>query len=966
MRILKQLLLLVIVFAITQQVSAQKRSISGTVKDMNGSPIAGASVEIKATRAGTSTDKDGNFTLMALPTDVLEIISVGFKTKSIAVKSGLFNISLEASVEELQEVVMVGSRKGGRTKTESPVPVDVININQTGQTTAKPDLMSQLNMAVPSFNYNKQSGADGSDAIDFASLRGLGFDQTLVLVNGKRRHLSAFVNELGTRGRGNSGTDLNAIPEASIDRIEILRDGASAQYGSDAIAGVINIILKKDVKKFNLSLGESGYYDHKYNTLNNVDPSQYYTGNRIDGQTFNASANYGLPIGKKGGFINIGANFMTQGKTFRAVPDTNWTTNQKALSTNSWRRAFGDGSVTSGGAMLNLELPIAGTNTKFYAFGGMNYKHSNVYAWTRNFSGAPQKFPTNPDGSLIFVPGIMHVADPTPGVLDTANVFYNPQEDVYIKDQSLAVGFSGVTKSNWDWDISNNVGYNDFHYYGNKTFNATLNNQAQNLKTRFDDGGFNFLQNTANADITKRFSKVAEGLTLSFGAEFRYEKYQLYAGEPDSYGYGPLQRYFPIVGSTVGLASGSEGFPGFTPLDVSSATRTNVGGYADVSIDVTKKWLMDGAVRLENYSDFGSVATYKFATRYKLTQNFNIRGSVSTGFRAPSLQQLNFSNTNTNILKVNGVPTLVYVKLVPNYSAIARAVGIPALKQETSVNYSLGFTWKPIKNITITMDGYLIQMKNRIVITGNFGTAIPALATVLPTNNPPLSAANFFVNAVNTTNTGLDMIFDYSTHWGKNGFKASLAGNIQNITINQINIPASLNTTFADQQAFFSSREQAFMIASAPKSKFSLALEYSYKKFAVGSHLTYFGKLTTEGYGYASLPNAAPGGPGGAGISDQGNGWDPYVMKDDGSAAVPEVFIFNGKLTTDLYASYKVAKQLTWTIGVDNIFNVHPDLSLTAGAHQNSWGDSESGGPFDAVQMGYNGLRVFSKLIFNF
>ncbi|HEY4875690.1 MAG TPA: TonB-dependent receptor, partial [Puia sp.] len=876
------------------------------------------------------------------------------------------SINLEQNSTELNEVVVTGNRGTPRVRTESPVPIDIIKVNQVGETTAKPDLMSQLNMSVPSFNYNKQSGADGSDAIDFASLRGLGFDQTLVLVNGKRRHLSAFVNELGTRGRGNSGTDLNAIPEASIDHIEILRDGASAQYGSDAIAGVMNIILKKDVKKFNFSIGESVYDDHKYNTLNNVDPSQYYTGSQFDGNTVNASANYGLPIGKNGGFINIGANFMNQGRTFRAVPDTNWTTNPNALSTATWRRAFGDGSVTSGGAMFNMEIPINGTNTKFYAFGGMNYKHSNVYAWTRNFSASPQKFPTNPDGSLIFVPGIMKVAGASDGSLNENNVFYNPQKDVYIKDQSLAIGFSGTTKSSWNWDISNNIGYNDFHYHGNKTFNATLDNELPNIKTRFDDGGFNFLQNTSNLDISKRFEDIAQGLTFSFGGEFRFEQYKLYAGEPDSYGYGPFQKYFPNVGDTVGLASGSEGFPGFTPGDASNSHRTNVGGYLDVAVDITKDWLVDGAARFENYSDFGFVNTYKFATRYKIMPDFNLRGSISTGFRAPSLQQINFSNTNTNILKINGVPTLVYVKLVPNYSSIARAVGIPALKQETSLNYSVGFTWKPIHNFTVTIDGYLIDMKNRIVITGNFGTDIPALANVLPNNNPPLTAANFFVNAVNTTNKGIDIVLDYTKHWGRQGFRASLAGNIQNVTINRINIPTQLDSGIANQQAFFSTREQAFLIASAPKAKFSLTLEYSINKFAIGSHLTYFGGETTQGYGYASIPGAAEGTLGGPGVSDQGNGWDPYVEKDDGSGVVPENFVHRGKISTDLYASYKISKQVTWTAGVDNIFNVHPDLSVTAGAHQESWGDSESGGPFDAIQMGFDGTRLFTKLIFNF
>lgn len=239
---------------------AQKTKVSGIVTN-NGIPIEGILVKVKSSKSGTATGKDGSFTVSVAAIDDLEISGIGFTTKKVHVTnaSSNLNIVLETSAVELKEVVMVGSRRGGRVKTDSPVPVDVINVNQAGQTTAKPDLMSQLNMAVPSFNYNKQSGADGSDAIDFASLRGLGFDQTLVLINGKRRHLSAFVNQLGTRGRGNSGTDLNAIPEAAIDRIEILRDGASAQYGSDAIAGVINIILKKDINHLSVNAGWSGY-----------------------------------------------------------------------------------------------------------------------------------------------------------------------------------------------------------------------------------------------------------------------------------------------------------------------------------------------------------------------------------------------------------------------------------------------------------------------------------------------------------------------------------------------------------------------------------------------------------------------------------------------------------------------------------------------------------------------------------
>lgn len=934
-------------------ISAQQLITGKVTNSKNGEPVAGVSVKVKSTQKGTVTNSDGVFTVTAGKNDLLELSSVSFAPVSVKVgDKAELSIKLESSFTELAEVVMVGSRGAARVKTESPVPVDVINVNQTGQTTAKPDLMSQMNMAVPSFNYNKQSGGDGSDAIDFASLRGLGFDQTLVLINGKRRHMSAFVNQVGTRGRGNSGYDLNSIPEAAIDRVEILRDGASAQYGSDAIAGVINIILKKDVNHLNILTGASGYYDHKYNSLNSVDPSQFYTGSQIDGKTFTLAADYGFPVGKNGGFINLSGNFLSQGKTFRAVPDTNATSNAKALPVNVWRRAFGDGSVISGGGMVNAEIPIAGTQTKFYFFGGYNHKLSNVYAWTRNFPNNIKKFPTDLNGNMLYVPGIMRTGR-------TGNVYFNPQENVYILDLSYAFGFNGTTHSGWDWDVSNVIGNNNFHYYGHKTFNASLLPvTTQATKNDFDDGGFSFLQNTTNLDINRRFASVAKGLTVSFGGEFRYEHYKLYKGEEASYSNGGA--YYLSGRDTMYKNSGSQGYPGYQPSDEVKVHRTNAGGYVDLALDVTKKWLVDAAARFENYSDFGFVNTYKLATRVKVTDNFNIRGSVSTGFRAPSLQQINFSNTNTNII----AGQLQYVKLSPNYSPITKAAGIPDLKQEESVNGSLGITWKPVKNLTFTIDGYRVKLKNRVVITGNFDASIPALAPYLAQYN--VSSVNFFANAVSTTNTGIDVVINYAKKWGDKGITALLAGNIQHINIDKVNIPNVLNDTYAHRQAFFSTREAAFLKASAPTSKFSLALEYAVQKIAVGTHLTYFGKLTTQGFGYSSIAGAAAGGAGGAGISDQGNGWDPYVTTDDGKSVIPENFVFNGKTTTDVYLSYKFTRGIALYVGVDNIFNVHPDLAVVPNAKSASWGDSESGGPFDAVQMGFNGVRMFTKLAFHF
>lgn len=962
MKLLKLFFPVILFIIFSLPAFAQKQKISGTITSSAGTPLEGATIKVKGSRGGTRADKEGTFTIIADPKDILEVSSIGYEFQNISV-NGLssINIKLETSFAALDEVVLVGSRGGGRVKTESPVPVDIINVNQLNQTTAKPDLMSQLNMSVPSFNYNKQSGGDGSDAIDFASLRGLGFDQTLVLVNGKRRHLSAFVNQAGTRGRGNSGTDLNAIPEAAIDRVEILRDGASAQYGSDAIAGVVNIILKKDINHLNVITGVSGFYDHKYNTLNNVDPSEFYTGSQIDGKTVSLGLSYGLPIGKNKGFINFSGNFLAHSKTFRALPDTNVSVNSKALSPNSWRRAFGDGAVTSGGGMVNAEIPIAGTSTSFYFFGGFNHKLSNVYAWTRNASN-PARFPTDMNGNILYNPDIMRTTS-------SGNIFYNPQENVNINDASFAAGFRGTFEkgflNGFDWDLSDVIGKNSFRYYGHKTYNASLMpvENFQAVKHNFDDGGFNFLQNTANLDLSKRINTVAKGLTVSFGGEFRYEKYKLFAGQPESYINGGAY-YVKSNGDTVLKASGSQGYPGYQPSDEANAHRTDVSGYADLALNVTDKWLVDLAARFENYSDFGFVNTYKFATRYKVTSNLNFRGSVSTGFRAPSLQQINFSNTNTTIYNdpVSG-PTLRYSKLSPNNSPITKAAGIPKLKQESSFNSSLGFSWKPVRNLALTVDGYLVKMKNRVVGTGNFDGSVPALAPFLLQYN--VTAVSFFANAVNTTNTGLDIVLDYNKRWGKKSFRALLAGNIQHVTINKINIPDELKSNYANQQAFYSTREQAFLKASAPRSKFSLGLDYTINKLSIGSHLTYFGKLVTKGFGYASLPHAAAGGPGGAGISDQGNGWDPYVSSDDGKTVIPEDFIFNGKVTTDVYAGYKITKNITWNLGADNLFNVHPDQSVTPDARMSSWGDSESGGPFDAVQMGFNGIRLFTKFVIN-
>ncbi len=920
-----------LIFAFTTfSVAAQTQTIKGKITDAKGTPLEGVTIKLANAKTNAISSKNGSYSISASINDVLEFSYIGFESKRQTVLSSEVNVSLNSSSNDLQEVILVGTRGTGRAKIESPVPVDVIKLSEVGLNTARMDLTSSLNYAAPSFNYNKQSGADGADHVDIGTLRGLGPDQTLVLVNGKRRHSTALVGLFGTRGRGGSGVDLNGFPQFSVDRIEILRDGASAQYGSDAIAGVMNVVLKKNVGEWNIVTGIAGYYDKKFNTFQFRDNNDYLTARPIDGVTQSLSINRGFSLGKKGGFINLSYDFLDQGKTFRQAASSN-IEDKDGLPTNTWRQGFGDGSMQSHGLMMNLELPL-GDDIKFYAFGGMNMKKSDAYAYTRNWSAKPNRFPITSKGDLIFIRDIMFRS----GSGDTS---YNPHIQANINDIAMATGFSKETTNGWNWDLSNSFGTNGFHYYGDGTFNAS--NIGNPQQTHFDDGGFNFIQNTSNLDLSRQYGMVNQGgVKVSFGTEFRFENYNIFRGEPASYkaftnNYGFEQ------------APGSQGFPGFSPADKVNKSRTVTGAYLDLEYTPNESLLVTGAVRGENYSDFGAVATYKTSFRYKLTDNFNFRGSFSTGYRAPSLQQKYFSNTLTSFSQGQ----LVQSRVARNDDEITKLAGIPALKQETSVNKSIGFTWKPFRNFNLTVDGYNIQMKDRVVLSGLFSASDESLPAALTSklNTMGVATAQFFANAVNTTNTGVDVVADYN--WrisATQKMKFLLVANFQGIKIDDIHVPAALNTNSYNSSTFFNDREQYFLKASAPESKYSFSVDYAAKKFTLGARMTYFGNLQLTGFGY------------------NGDGINPVVPTDaNGDVFVPEVFNYRGKTTTDLYASLKLSKSSTWIFGADNIFNIHPDFAVVPTAKY--WaGDNETGGPWDGVQMGYNGLRIFTKLAFKF
>lgn len=846
---------------------AQEMPVSGKITGNDGKPVAGATVQVKQTGKSVLADEDGMYRITAVSGNDLIVTGVNFETKQIHVgSSGTIDVMMNRSLIELVPVAVVGSRSLKRSATETPAPVDVIPISRVMNQQAQVDINQILQYVAPSFNSNKQSGADGADHVDPATLRGLGPDQTLVLVNGKRRHQSALVNLYGTRGRGNTGTDLNTIPAAAIERIEILRDGASAQYGSDAIAGVINIILKNNVKQFtaNVTGGTAitGYGSSLKSPKGKIIP------HTSDGEQLNANINYGFALANKG-FINVTGDIFRKEKTHRP--------NYTPLFPDNFRKEFGDMSATNASIYFNSVIPLKGV-TEFYWFGGLNYRKGDAAAYTRDPESERNVLAIYPNG-------------------------FDPHIQSSITDPSISAGIRAKW-GEWSADFNVTYGSNKFKYEVDHSLNASMEASSP---THFNAGGFKLSQYLAGTDFTRSFENVGQGLNLALGAEFRHEQYSIFAGELNSYKtYGPIQ-FITSNGDTVYRPGGSQGFPGFQPADEAKKGRNNLGVYADAELDVLKDLLIAGAIRMENYSDFGITSNYKLATRFKLFKNVFFRSSVSTGFRAPSLPQINFSSTYTDVV----AGKIIDKKIAPNYSNIAKQVGIPELKQETSVNYSAGITARS-GNFSLTLDGYSVAIKDRIVLTGAFDTGDDKIGTILQSLN--VGAAQFFTNAIDTRTQGFDVIATWSHKWGKSSFNTTLAGNFNKMKITGIKTSALLK---GKENIYFGDREKAFLVASAPPHKINFSVEYDISRFSAFARLIHFAAVNLVNYG---------------------NDIDHY----------------QGKFVTDLSIGYKITDKVNVTVGGTNILDIYPtyqDPGLT-----------ESAGMWDAVQMGFTGAFYFARV----
>ncbi|MNS02664.1 Ferric enterobactin receptor precursor [compost metagenome] len=873
-----------------------QKEITGVVKDNTGASLPGVNVIEKGTNNGVSTDIDGTYKINVKEGATLVFSYIGYKSVSRAATESKIDVELSSEGEQvLQEVQIVGSRNTKRTVVNSAVPIDIISVKDVTTQSGKLEINELLQYVAPSFNANKQSGSDGADHVDPASLRGLGPDQTLVLINGKRRHQSSLINLFGTRGRGNTGTDLNAIPASSIKRIEILRDGAAAQYGSDAIAGVINIALNDNIDELNGSITYGVYNanakgDFPLGTANtdgfrldqNGNGNTYGKDQDFDGGSVKIAANYGVGIGEKGGYANFTTEYLSKNKTLRPGFD--------------FRKGFGEAEIEGFNFFGNMAVPVS-DKTEFYAFGGRNYRDTDAYAFTRN------------DGERV-------VESVYPGG-------YTPRITSNIIDNSLAAGFRTETASGWKIDISNTFGKNLFHYYTKGTINASLEEASPK---EFDAGGHSLSQNTTNFDFSKNYSSVLQGMNLAFGAEFRTEKFNIFAGEIGSYAtYDTNGR--PITDPTTQSApidpisgearpGGSQGFPGYSPANEVDQSRSNLSLYADTEFDITDSFLVSAAARFENYSDFGSTLNGKLSARLKATKNINFRGSVSTGFRAPSLAQIYYNLRFTNFSSSGASEIL----LSPNNSPVTQAFGIEQLNEEKAVNGSLGMT-ATFGDFTATIDGYMINVKDRIVLTGYFDAS---------SFNLGVDEAQFFVNGVDTETTGLDVVLSWKKKFDENSFGATLVGNINNMEI------AEVKNGDLDKEIFFGEREKAFLLASAPETKFGLNLTYDRKWFNAGLSFTHFSEVKLLDYQMYED------------VADYGSFENQIAAATD---------TYSSKMVTDLTLGFKLSKSLKLSVGGNNIFNIYPD-------QQDDW--VEAGGYWDAVQMGFGGAYYYTRLGFNF
>ena len=799
------------------------------------------------------------FKLKLLPHSVL--LALYGSVALVAAPAAVAQTAAPATAPAAQEtfipsVTVVGSRRvGNASSTDTAVPVDFIPMTKATEQGGQFDLAQVLNNVSPSFNSTRQTGADGADLVDSAALRGLGSDQTLVLVNGKRRHTTALVNLFGARNRGNTGTDMNALPLMAIRSVQVLRDGAAAQYGSDAIAGVINIELKK-------TLGCESVLGY----------GQYSEG---DGENYLASAYCGVAVA--GGVLGITGEYYDRGRSNRAEEGN--------------PRIIGDTKAQNKTLYVNGEFP-AGPG-KLYVTAGVQTRDASSAAFARGGLGSDDIPSRNsaamyPDGFVPFINGD-------------------------VDDRWGTVGYRWRV-GEWNADLSQTYGYNRLMYNIANTLNASVanldltNGGSGTSASSFDAGGFSFRQATTNVDVSRFYGGVMNGMNLAFGLEHRRENYKIFAGEAGS--------WIDADGVGMGGNAGSQGFPGFQPADETDAKRHSSAGYVDIETDVTDRFKLQAALRHERYSDFGSTTTGKLAGAYRINPQVLLRGSVSTGFRAPSLQQVYFSSTFTDF--VSGQP--LDVVLAPNGGPVANAAGIPQLKDEQSNSATLGLTWSPTQALSVTADLYRIDIDDRIVLSGRFDADnYPALGATL--QQLGVGQAQFFVNSVDTRTQGLDVTLSHRADLGAGKLNTFLALNFGKTEVTGVHAPSALS---GFEDVLLSERERLFIEEGAPRRKATVGFEYALGKLETSLRIVHFGPQTLGTFSGPPVPNQ----------------------------------YYEAKTSADLSFTWAFTGKTKFTVGGTNIFNVKPTVQDA--------NETDNGFKYESVQFGLNGAALFARLSHRF
>ena len=866
-------------------------TVSGRVIDAQGGPLQGATVSLAGTTRGAIVRSDGSYRLTA-PAGRYEIRArlLGYtpRADSVTVTAGsevTKSFTLERAATSIEAVSVIGTRGEERTVISAPVPIDVLSsleVRSTGRT----ETSQMIQALAPSFNFPRTTLGDATDNVRPATLRGLSPDQALVLVNGKRRHASAVVNINGFVGRGSEAVDLNAIPAGMIDHIEILRDGAAAQYGSDAIAGVINIVLKSTAPgDLTAQVGE---YSTKEPQVANFTSETY----KHDGKLFYANADHGWQFGQYG-YVFVGGELRDRGYTNRAAPDTRvqYFQNQQPTDPNlpvpgGVDFKIGDSYQHDVLGWLNAGTTFA-NGVQLYAFGGASRRFGDAFGfWRRprddnNFRGI------YPNGFL-------------------------PEEQPIVKDGSGVVGVKGQSLG-WDYDLSTGYGRDVFDMNVVNSVNVSM---GMSSPTSFYAGQLAFGQWTTNLDVFRDFKTALLPLHAAWGLEYRDDQYKVGQGEPASYQNGGVPIIDSLGNATTRPAPvGSQVYPGFQPQDAGSHSRNNAAGYVDLSSDLTSRLFLDVAGRYEHYSDFGNTTTGKVAARFEPVHGVALRGAVSSGFRAPSLGQEYFSNTAINFVGTPAVP--LEIRTFPVSDPVAQVLHSKPLRPEKSMNYSAGVALEPIRSLSLTVDFYRIDLKDRIVLSNNFNsTAVVDTLKAHGINN--VQGARYFTNAVDSRTNGLDVIGNYGYSFTPRALlrlTAAYNGNWTKVT--RIDSSAILP---GQGNALFSRVDQARLEKGNPRSNLVLSAHLDLSRFGIDVRNQRFGQVTSYG-------TTAAG--------DQT--WSP-------------------KWVSDLALSYGPVSRATITFGADNIFNTYPDPTII--------GNTNSGIlPYSGISpFGINGRFLYAKL----